>query len=79
MRVNPLFLQDYDLFYLGCRVKYSYFFQTSTNATRVMKCKNAIRMPLALILRVHTTALVILHILGMVLNAKVRLACHKLF
>ena len=36
-------------------------------------------MPLALILRVHTTALVILNILGMVLNAKVRLFCHKFF
>ena len=26
MTVNPLFLQDYDLFYLSCRVKYTYFF-----------------------------------------------------
>ena len=36
-------------------------------------------MPLALILRAHTTALVTPHTLGMVLNVKVRLVCHKLF
>ena len=36
-------------------------------------------MPLALTLRAHTTALVIPHTLGMVLNAKVRLVSYKLF
>ena len=36
-------------------------------------------MPLALILRAHTTALVIPHTLGVVLNVKVRLVCHKLY
>ena len=36
-------------------------------------------MPLALIPRAHTNAHVIPHTLGMVLNAKVRLFCHKLF
>ena len=36
-------------------------------------------MPLALILRAHTTALVIPHALEMVLNVKVRLVCHKLY
>ena len=35
-------------------------------------------MPLALIPRAHTTALVIPHTLGMVLNAKVCLVFHKL-
>ena len=40
---------------------------------------NAIRMPLALIVRAHTTALVTPHTLGMVLVVKVRLVCHKLY
>ena len=56
-------------------------FQTLTNARRViiLKLTNAIRMPLALILRAHTTALVIPRSLGMVFIAKVHLVSYKLF
>ena len=50
-------------------------FQTLTNAVKLIPWKwtNAIRMPLALIHRAHTTVLVFLDTLGMVLSVKVRL------
>ena len=50
-------------------------FQTLTNAVNLIPWKwtNAIRMPLALIHRAHTTVLVFLDTLGMVLSVKVRL------
>ena len=55
-------------------------FQTLTNAVKLIlwKWTNVIRVPLVLILRAHTTALVIPHSLGMVLNAKVCLLSQKL-
>ena len=54
-------------------------FQTLTNAVKLTQKKltNVIRMLLVLILRAHTTALVIPHSLGMVWNAKVCLFSQK--
>ena len=57
-----------------------FFFQTLTSAVGLIlwKWRNVIRMLLVLILRAHTTVLVIPHSLGMVLNAKVCFLSQKL-
>lgn len=80
-------LQDYcDISFLlsfsDCEVIVAWFwrslhiiFQTLTNAVTLvlLKWRNVILMPLALILRARTTAPVILKTLGMVFTVKVRL------
>ena len=74
------FILSYNNIAAWCRRSMHIIFQTLTNAVKriLWKWTNVIRMPLVLILRAHTTALVIPHSLGMVLNAKVCLLSQKL-
>ena len=72
----------YDSLNFGRKVKYACFLSDIDKCKEghnIIKWRNAIRMPIASILRAHATPLLIPQTLGMVLNANVRFFCHKIF